>query len=119
MKDTEPIGQHLGEDEDVDESPGLVNVGYGYHCVHGQKTGDVGVILSPCFGKVTSPRFPNCVCSVVDVLTAGRIRGKVVESEWKLGHQDEKQGWDDEAVNSLNSELGLGFSEQGEESIEA
>ena len=26
MKDTEPIGKHLGKDEDVDESPGLVTI---------------------------------------------------------------------------------------------
>ena len=24
MKDSEPVGEHLGKDEDVDESPGLV-----------------------------------------------------------------------------------------------
>ena len=26
VKDTEPVGQHLGKDEDVDECPGLVTI---------------------------------------------------------------------------------------------
>ena len=26
MKDSEPVGEHLGKDEDVDESPGLLTI---------------------------------------------------------------------------------------------
>ena len=58
--------------------------------------------------------------SGVESLLTGRVHwGKVGQTEWDLGQQIEKQGRDEEAVDSFISELGLGPSEQSKVCIEA
>ena len=94
MKDTEPVGQHLGKYEDVDESPGLVTFESSIMIFLKKFHIGVGVIIWIYFGKIS-------------------------ETENKVGDQIKKQGWDKEAVNSLISELGFGSSEQGVVGVEA
>ena len=94
MKDTEPVGQHLGKYEDVDESPGLV-------------TFESSIMI---FLKNLHIGVGEIICIYF---------GKVCETHKKVGDQIKKQGWDKEAVNSLISELGFGSSEQGVVGVEA
>ena len=98
VKDTKPVGKHLGKDKEVDESPGMVS---SESCITNfLKSGEVGIKQ----GKVGV----HCVGW-----------GKVGETERKLGHQIKKQGWYKEAVNSLISELNRVSSEQGVVGVEA
>ena len=96
VKDTKPVGKHLGKDEEVDESPGMVS---SESCITNfLKSGEVGI----------REMREQCLWW-----------GKVCETERKLGHQIKKQGWYKEAVNSLISELGLSSSEQRVVSVDA
>ena len=94
MKDSEPVGEHLGKEEDVDESPGLV-------------TFESNIMI---FLKKLHVGFDMRKCM---------YWAKVYETHKKVGDQVVKQEWDKEAVDSLISELGLGSSEQGIVSVDA
>ena len=92
VKDTKPVGKHLGKDEDVHESPGMVSF-------------ETRIIKLKTGEKIRE--------------MAELGWGEVCETDRKLGHQIKKEGWYKEAVNSLISELGLGSSEQRVVSVDA
>ena len=95
MKDSEPVGEHLGKEEDVDESPGLVTRESCIMCF--PKNVDVGEVRK-----------------IIHIYW-----GKVCKTVKKVGDQVEKQDWDKKAVNLCISELGFGSSEQGVVDVEA
>ena len=97
MKDSEPVGEHLGKDEDVDESPGLITF--------------ESIIMM--FLKKLHVGFD------LRIWLYCMYWAKVCETHKKVGDQVVKQGWDKEAVNSFVSELGLSSPEQGIVGVEA
>ena len=102
MKETEQGDQQLGEDEDVDNGPGLVGVG---EPVEQLEVAPVGVIL----GELEDEPAVAAVVVVVVVVLTGRVEwGKVGQGEQDLGDEDKEDGGDEEAVDPLHTELGLG-----------
>ena len=110
MKGGEPIGQHLGEDEDVEDSPGYSII---ENRVIVMKTSEVGDVRTTKRANLQALSRGVCVDSFIDILTGGTAWGEVGETDRKPGDQVVKQSRNKQAMNSLISELGLGSSEQG------
>ena len=115
MKGGEPIGQHLGEDEHVDQSPSWTII---YNRVIVMKTSEEGDVRTK-LAILHALSRGVCVDSFRDILTCGTAWGEVGETDRKPGDQVVKQSRNEQAVNSLISELGLGSSEQGLVSVES
>ena len=114
VKETEQGDQQLGEDEDVYHGPGLVGVG---EPVEQLEVAPVGVILGELEDE---PAVAAAVVVVVVVVLTGRVEwGKVGQGEQDLGDEAEEEGGDEEAVDPLHTELGLGPLEESKVGVES